>query len=248
MEHTNYYGDLCTEVYEILHPSAPAEEWEFYRSYAKPGDRILEPLCGSGRFLIPFLEEGFDIEGVDLSAEMLDALKRKAPAAKALWMDLMDYTPQRLFDYIFICSGSIGLFTDLSMCRKLLVKLRSMLRPGGRFVFSVDTVDARSPEDTDYCTTARMPASGGTELVLLTKNHYDPQTQTQFSPGIYQRWKDGSLVQTETMDFLIHLYRPGEMESYLKDAGFSQITTYSSFCKEPVSAQGQEILLFECTV
>lgn len=42
MEHTNYYGDLCTEVYEILHPSAPAEEWEFYRSYAKPGDRILE--------------------------------------------------------------------------------------------------------------------------------------------------------------------------------------------------------------
>ena len=50
------------------------------------------------------------------------------------------------------------------------------------------------------------------------------------------------------MDFQIHLYRPGEMESYLKDAGFSQITTYSSFRKEPVSAQGQEMLLFECTV
>ena len=67
----NYYGSLCTEMYEILHKVAPNDELRFYLSYAKKGQKILEPLCGSGRFLVPFLEYGFDICGMDLSDEML---------------------------------------------------------------------------------------------------------------------------------------------------------------------------------
>ena len=27
----NYYGSLCTEMYEILHKEAPQEELEFYQ-------------------------------------------------------------------------------------------------------------------------------------------------------------------------------------------------------------------------
>ena len=60
----NYYGSLCTEMYEILHEKAPQDELNFYLSYAEKGKKILEPLCGSGRFLIPFMERGFDICGM----------------------------------------------------------------------------------------------------------------------------------------------------------------------------------------
>lgn len=67
----NYYGGLCTEMYELLHKEAPQDELAFYLSYAEKGKKILEPLCGSGRFLIPFLERGFAISGIDLSTEML---------------------------------------------------------------------------------------------------------------------------------------------------------------------------------
>lgn len=48
----NYYGNLCTEMYEILHREVPADELDFYLSYAEKGKKILEPLCGSGRFLV----------------------------------------------------------------------------------------------------------------------------------------------------------------------------------------------------
>ena len=34
-------------------------------------------LCGSGRFLVPFMERGFDIQGVDMSEEISLALKEK---------------------------------------------------------------------------------------------------------------------------------------------------------------------------
>ena len=38
----NYYGGLCTEMYEILHEQAPQDELNFYLSYAEKGKKILE--------------------------------------------------------------------------------------------------------------------------------------------------------------------------------------------------------------
>ena len=48
------YGSLCTEFYDLDKPSAPADALAFYVARArKVGGRILEPMCGSGRFLLP---------------------------------------------------------------------------------------------------------------------------------------------------------------------------------------------------
>ena len=125
----NYYGNLCTEMYEILHSEAPSDELDFYLSYAEKGKKILEPLCGSGRFLVPFLERGFTISGIDLSEEMLAKLKQKAPMASVACRDILQYSSDRLFDYIFISSSSVSLFTDISVCRQLLGKMKSLLSP-----------------------------------------------------------------------------------------------------------------------
>ena len=72
----NYYGNLCTEMYEILHSEAPSDELDFYLSYAEKGKDTGTTLW-RGRFLVPFLERGFTISGIDLSEEMLAKLKRK---------------------------------------------------------------------------------------------------------------------------------------------------------------------------
>ena len=100
IEEKNYYGNLCTEMYEILHVEAPQDELNFYLSYAEKGKKILEPLCGSGRFLVPFVERGLDISGIDLSNEMLQKLKQKLPEAKVVQADIMKYSPREKFDYI----------------------------------------------------------------------------------------------------------------------------------------------------
>ena len=146
----NYYGGLCTEMYEILHEKAPQDELNFYLSYAGKDKKILEPLCGSGRFLVPFMERGFDISGIDSSKEMLGKLKQKAPNAKAICADIREYSPQGHFDYIFISSGSVSLFTDMGLCKTILTALKEMLSPKGKLVFAVDTIANRCPDDSDY--------------------------------------------------------------------------------------------------
>ena len=73
------YLSLCTEVYELSKPNPPEDAYAFYRDYAvKVNGPILEPMCGTGRFLLPLLEEGFDVHGFDASDHMLGVLHAKA--------------------------------------------------------------------------------------------------------------------------------------------------------------------------
>ena len=244
----NYYGSLCTEMYEILHKQAPQDELDFYLSYAEKGQKILEPLCGSGRFLIPFVEYGFDISGMDLSAEMLAKLKQKVPDAKAIQADILNYTVQEQFDYIFIPSGSISLFTDMNMCQRILQKMKEFLAPGGKFVFAVDTIFDRCEEDCDYKVIVSVKTKEGYDLILKVKNHYDEKSQTQFSPSIYELYHEAELLQSEAMDFQTHLYQYREMDDYLRECGFKSISVYSNYQKDPAVNDQCEMLIYECGI
>lgn len=244
----NYYGSLCTEMYEILHSQAPQDELGFYLSYAKEGMTILEPLCGSGRFLVPFLNRGFDISGIDLSKEMLEKLKEKAPEANVVQGDILKFNPAEQYDYIFISSGSVSLFTDMDLCKEILRKMKSLLKKGGKFVFAVDTVADRCPDDSDYKTSVSVKTKEGFDLLLKGKNYYDEKTHTQFSPSIYELYDGDRLIQSEEMDFQTHLYELGEIEDYLFDIGFTEVKVYSSYDKTIAEDNQAEMFLYECSV
>ena len=242
----NYYGRLCTEMYEILHEKAPQDELDFYMSYAQKGQRILEALCGSGRFLVPFLKKGFNIKGVDNSPETLDKLRLKAPDAEIILADMELYHPDELFDYIFISSGSVSLFTDGRQCKRILQTIYNLLKDGGKFVFAADTIANRCKDDTDYKISVSVKTINNHDLLLKTKNRYDEHTQTLFSPGIYELYNGSQLLQREFMDFQTHLYALGEMEVILQEIGFSQVIVYSSFDKAPAIDNRSEFFLYEC--
>lgn len=54
MKKLEAYLSLCAEVYDLSKPKAPEDVYAFYRNYTmKANSRILEPMCGNGRFLLP---------------------------------------------------------------------------------------------------------------------------------------------------------------------------------------------------
>ena len=74
-----YYGELCTKMYESDKSMAEGPELSFYLSYAKGRKmKVLEPMCGNGRMLIPFIQHGVDTDGFDISEDMLKVCKEKA--------------------------------------------------------------------------------------------------------------------------------------------------------------------------
>jgi hypothetical protein len=59
MKKLDTYLNLCTEVYDLSKPNPPENAYAFYRDYVmRANGLILEPMCGTGRFLLPLLEEG----------------------------------------------------------------------------------------------------------------------------------------------------------------------------------------------
>ena len=46
-------------------------EIDFFRPFVEAGQPALDVACGTGRLLVPFVEAGFDVDGVDVSEDML---------------------------------------------------------------------------------------------------------------------------------------------------------------------------------
>jgi hypothetical protein len=69
---------LCTEVCDLSKPNLPEDAYAFYDYALQAKGLILKPMCGTGRFLLPLLEEGFDVYGFDASDHMLASLHAKA--------------------------------------------------------------------------------------------------------------------------------------------------------------------------
>ena len=67
------YQAICAEFYDVFRKDASEREVYFYEQLLKkyPG-KSLEAMCGSGRILIPLLEKGYQVQGIDYSRPMLD--------------------------------------------------------------------------------------------------------------------------------------------------------------------------------
>ena len=247
IEGKNYYGSLCTKMYEILHAEADKEELDFYLSYANKEDKVLEPLCGSGRFLIPFMEKGYDIEGMDLSKEMLDELVKKRSDAVVFESSIEEFNTTTKYDYIFIPSSSVSLFTNIEDCKKNLSKMKSLLNTNGRFVFGVETMKGRVEDTEEYKVVRTVNTEEGYELLLKFKYSYDEEKQIQYCPSIYELYDKDTLLQQETMDFQIRLYQLGEMDALLKEVGFTSIKVYSDYSKSLV-LDDTDVYIYECVV
>lgn len=112
------------------------------------GQPALDVGCGTGRVLLPLLEDGLDIDGVDVSGDML-ALCRERAALEGLTPSLFEQPMHELslprtYRTIFIC-GSFGIGGDHARDRLALTRALEALEPGG--VLAIDLPGARDDEE-----------------------------------------------------------------------------------------------------
>lgn len=124
----NAYQKLGTEVYDITKPQAPSEALEFYRRHLESvNGPVLEAMSGSGRFLIPLLERGIDIDGADASPHMLQACRQhcqRKGLRPVLYQQLLpELALPRQYRFIFIPAGSFGLIVDRQAATDSLKRL-----------------------------------------------------------------------------------------------------------------------------
>jgi SAM-dependent methyltransferase len=227
------YNKLCTEFYDLDKPEEPEEAFEFYLRYVQQAQGpILEPMCGSGRFLLPLLARGFDVDGVDASSFMLDACRRRAASKKlnpTLFQQSIEaFEAPRSYALAFIAAGSFGLLTQADQAREALKRLHDALVPGGLLVFEADRPAFET--STSWPWGGRwLKRSDGALLVISWLGQYAASERTSYNVHRYELVVDGRVVETEMEEFNLRNYEPAELRALLAETGFVDIKLLKAF-------------------
>lgn len=128
-------------LYDLIY-SWYQDDVDYYVGAARDaGGPVLEIACGTGRILLPSLEAGADIQGIDVEPAMLERLRAKA-AARGLRADvhagdMRDFTMPRRYRLITI---PFRAFLHLHTIEDQIAALRCIrehLEPGGALTFNV---------------------------------------------------------------------------------------------------------------
>lgn len=242
------YGRLAALAYQLDKPIGSSfGDVELYSDLLSGvTGEVLEPAVGTGRILIPLLEQGLRVRGYDSSADML-AVCRANCAARGLdpvlfEADLVTFCDPGAFAAVVIPAGSFALVTGPERATAALRNIRESLAPAGRLIVDVEPPQllADQPPFRDWW--------HGDELVTLT-GHTQADAVTQRTTGWlrYELWREGELVRTELQLFTLQWYGLGEFSAMLREAGFQQVAVHADYQAGQGPADRSRVWTFEAT-
>lgn len=101
----------------------------------KQNDYVLDLACGKGRHAVTLSECGFNVLGVDLSANSIsDAKQFENDSLKFAVHDMREVIPNEQFDGIFNLFTSFGYFDSIDENQRAVDSIAKMLKPNGILV------------------------------------------------------------------------------------------------------------------
>ncbi len=104
------------------------------------GARLLDAACGTGKSFMPFLRRGYSVTAFDLSPEMAELARAKAPEAEVFPADLRTLGRVGEFDLITCLDDSLNYLVGDGDLDVALSALAGNLAPRGVLVFDLNTL------------------------------------------------------------------------------------------------------------
>ncbi len=228
-------------------------EIQYFGAFVVRGQPALDAGCGTGRLLLPWLRSGYDVDGCDVSADMVARCREQADRegleATLFVQPLHELEPPRRYRTIVAC-GVFGLGSTRDQDREALRRLHDALEPGGRLLLDNETPyanprrwplwtrDGRAslpeawPSHGD-----RRTASDGSERELRVRwVSFDPLDQAAVLEIQADKWVDGSHTESELHTLSMRAYFHHELLLMLQTAGFSVIDVHGDHTPAPPSA------------
>src|SRR5262249_12973033 len=216
----------------------PHELPYFRRHIERDGQPALDVACGTGRLLIPYLRAGLDVDGCDVSADMVARCREKAErdglAATLFVQPMHELDPPRRYRTIYVCGGfRLGStrLRDLAALRRFHLHLEL----GGNLLVDIEVPYADEqlwpywlkgeraalPEESGRPKKLHR-ASDGTELGLRSRIiDLDPLAQRVTYEMRAEQWRDGALEAEETRELTINLYFKAHVLTLLDPPAFT---------------------------
>lgn len=222
---------LVAEVYDLDKPIGRSYgDIEYYVALlaGRPG-RVLDLATGTGRLLVPLLQAGVDVDGLDHSADMLTICGRncrdRALAPVLHEADMADFRLPHRYAAVIIPAGSIRNLGSVERTRTALAACHRALLPGGLLA-----VDLAPPRRVPAPKSMRCWWRGALLWTLHTVHaQYDPAIDRTTEFLRYERWRDARLETTEMHPFLLQHWELPAFTALLRETGFADVSVFGDF-------------------
>ena len=235
------YDGVAAEFWGLMGGNTPEADLPFFENAIREvGGRVLDLTCGSGKHLIPYLQAGFDVEGVDSSQPMLDACQLRAAAIgrkPALYCQMMQAfdLPHR-YHTIFISVGSFHLLKEREEAMETLRRCYRHLLPGGKlYITAFRPTRADNPNDRSHWNMGptTRPEDGATITVDCWTEDVDLANQLVTERRHYVVQQPGKATRTQEAILYLRWYEISELKAMFSDAGFTDVFVHRDFSSEP---------------
>jgi SAM-dependent methyltransferase len=221
------YQSLEAELHDAFwHDLGPPAELPLLRGLLTrhPGP-ALEIGCGSGRLLFPLIQEGFPLEGLDNSPEMIRLAWEKARAENLAPIlhqeELASHHPTSPYQALALPAFTLQLYpnpaTALQDCHRLLA-------PSGGLYLTVFYPHAEDegdfPEGERYLD-HEIALPDGSEARIFTEHHLDREALTLTRIHDYEIHRSNGSHETHRSQQTIRYALAAEWQQLLETSGFA---------------------------
>jgi SAM-dependent methyltransferase len=231
------YSDL-SRVYDILNKEIDYTEWArfiktcFDRYSDVPALIVLDLACGTGNVTIELSKLGYDMIGVDYSAEMLSVAAEKTAEGgllgKILYLnqDMKNFELYGTVGGVCCCLDSLNYLLNISDVEECFKCVHNYLDGGGLFIF-----DVNSPYKFEniYKDNAYILEDEETQIYCGWQNDYDEDTKIcDFYLSIFEKKSDGQYKRSDEIQSE-RCYFEGEIKELLNKCGFELVGFWGDF-------------------
>jgi 2-polyprenyl-3-methyl-5-hydroxy-6-metoxy-1,4-benzoquinol methylase len=208
----------------------------------QPKARILDLACGSGRHAVALASQGYEVTGLDLSPQMIEAAKLHAKAkGVSVQFSVADMRQARQhledpFNLVICLGNSLALLPTISDVQHTLANIYQLLTEDGSFVSQTLNFEEIRHTGFRFFPLKSGQTKNGEDVVFA--RFFEPHKTEESTRLIFL-----GIIRTETgwqptlsSHLILQLDKP-LLESAFQEAGFNQLTFYQDYNEQPFLQQ-----------
>ncbi len=214
----------------------------------KPNARILDLACGSGRHAVALASQGYEVTGLDLSPQMIEAAKHHAEEKGVVVQfsiaDMRQVTEllEGPYDLVICLGNSLALLPTLPDMQQTLTNANQLLTDGGSFVSQILNFEEIRQTGFRFFPLKSGHTKNGKEVVFA--RFFEPQKTDDSRHLVFvgiTRTESG-WQPTLSSQPVLQLDKP-LLESALHKAGFKHLAFFQDYNEQSFNPQQSRNLI-----
>lgn len=232
-------------VYDALRPDNERTEWTAYiqqllQQYSVPvGARLLDCACGTGEIAIHLAHQGYPMDAIDISEDMLTIAKEHAHQRglhiRYACQDMRSFTAHRPYQAIICANDGVNYLTQLTDVTQFIRQCYAQLEPDGILIFDISTQSKLQAMDDEFY------AEECDEFAYIWQNTYDTSNHTLSMDITLFCAVEDDLFQRLHEVHVQRGHHPDEIANIIGTNGFTLLAQYDAFSCNPPTPQSHRI-------